>query len=522
MMEPNEKIDINRIFLLLLIACILLIPTLFFPISPDLTVFLYGGKTIAEGGNMYADFIDIKPPAVYLFMVPVYKFFSGSEVLIRLFDLIYQLAAIISIFVVIFKRTRDGSFAWLASIFYAMIYGATSYEIAFQCETFIGLPLIWALYFMSGKPAARSAIIAGLLLGFACSLKYSLAMLVPASFLIVILESGTAWAKRIAYLSAGIAAGFAIPHSILLTGDSFHGYFEAMRFLGGYVSNSSGRSIFDVIFILRVSRFYLGQAFSYSILAFAAMGVYTVFGGRRREYSNLTMSSVIISIALWGSIIFEAKYMNYHWIRLIAPVAVLAGSGGAYFWKRVANLKSFSIYKKIATAIILIAAVYFSPQSGLARNSYSAYLWITSPSRFDLRYEDRTSYVPRSLSEWKYVANRLKGRLDDKTMIVSHGDQPIYYYMQAKNISKFAHSGFYLSTMATDYYKSGIEPEIKSTKVIIIRSDVGDVNNLGTYDSDWKLFEKNRRLAEILDNNFYLGFETTHFRIFLSKDPHLS
>jgi hypothetical protein len=57
----NNKYQFGLIFIII----VLLLPTLAFPLSSDLSIFMMMGDYILEGKTIYQDFVDIKPPFLY-------------------------------------------------------------------------------------------------------------------------------------------------------------------------------------------------------------------------------------------------------------------------------------------------------------------------------------------------------------------------------------------------------------------------------------------------------------------------
>ena len=84
--------DIDKsIWKYLVFSAVLLLPTLAFPISSDLSVFMHGGMVIADGGSLFKDFFDIKPPLIYYIFAGINLIFGDNVLAFRGFDFVYQL-----------------------------------------------------------------------------------------------------------------------------------------------------------------------------------------------------------------------------------------------------------------------------------------------------------------------------------------------------------------------------------------------------------------------------------------------
>ena len=85
----------KRIIVIITVVLFILFPITSFTSTSDLAMFLQGAKTILEGGKIYVDFIDIKPPIAYYSMVPVYLITHFDNQSVRILEfLIHSLTGI--------------------------------------------------------------------------------------------------------------------------------------------------------------------------------------------------------------------------------------------------------------------------------------------------------------------------------------------------------------------------------------------------------------------------------------------
>ena len=87
-----DKYDSLALALGLLILSI----AMFFPVSSDMATFIQGGMILNNGGSLYVDYFDVKPPFVYYFFEFLYSIFGKNITLYRLFDFVYQTIFLLS------------------------------------------------------------------------------------------------------------------------------------------------------------------------------------------------------------------------------------------------------------------------------------------------------------------------------------------------------------------------------------------------------------------------------------------
>ena len=137
----------NSYFYFLLI--IILFPIIFFPISSDISIFALGGKTIAQGGNIYADYLDLKPPMIFIIYAFLYKTIGISEIALRSFDFVIQMFTAILIFRFVKDYFENKIAAIFSAIAYSLSYSTLSYSQTLNPESFVGLIIMSVLFLMS-------------------------------------------------------------------------------------------------------------------------------------------------------------------------------------------------------------------------------------------------------------------------------------------------------------------------------------------------------------------------------------
>lgn len=135
---------------LVAVALLLGITTLAYPrTSLDTSTFTYVGRTIVEGGMPYRDAWDVKGPAIfYVYAVPV-ALFGTNTVALRAFDILWQLATAMVVFVIAVRIYGRSEIGLLAGVLYLLAYYSESYWNMGQPDGFLTLPLalsvVWLL-----------------------------------------------------------------------------------------------------------------------------------------------------------------------------------------------------------------------------------------------------------------------------------------------------------------------------------------------------------------------------------------
>ena len=65
---------------------------LWLPFGVDQAIFVYGGRAVLEGDELYRDFWDIKPPGIFLFYAFAGSLAGFDESAVHSLELIWQLA----------------------------------------------------------------------------------------------------------------------------------------------------------------------------------------------------------------------------------------------------------------------------------------------------------------------------------------------------------------------------------------------------------------------------------------------
>jgi|DewCreStandDraft_4_1066084.scaffolds.fasta_scaffold00401_6 hypothetical protein len=506
-----------------LFIIIILIPTLFFPISSDLAVFNLAAKTILKGSKLYVDFIDIKTPQIYLLNVLNQIVFGNSEAAFRFFDFLWQVLTSISIVFIFYKINKNYLGAYLASIIYCLLYATLHYSQTYQCEGFLGLPLLWLVYLqIRTQNKTLNYFLQGFILGFIIALKITFGIIFLAILVVDIINRISTFEliRKYGLILISSIIGFIFFSFPLINKQSFDGFITMLDYLKHY-NEYSYLTLEWVRYSLLLLTKYLADTLSIFILFLALIGVYLSLG---KNFEPLTTQKyffqvvVVIGLFLLLSVIVERKFHSYHFSRLYVLIGIISSYGSLYFFKKIINyLYNSNILRKTLMILLLIIGVFFTPIPRYFNLLIPTYLYLTDSNKYDDYYQRNDATLLRK--DYIDISKKLKeiSNPNDSILVISIGANSIYYFLGANSFSSFASSSFYLSQYLPEAWENIIKREIATAKCIIIQTN--DVHPLltGHPYSSWTAFNCNSNLKSLLDRDFYLFESKGPFKIFRKK-----
>ena len=171
-----------------------------------------GSWVLLDGGRLYTDFVDNKPPLLYVY-------YAFSQVLSgRGLMAVHALTAFVTVPMTalgasaVFRHDRRGLVAGLLYLIYGSAFLAHD-MVAAHAELILLLPAAWAIALVSDEArAARPMVLlsAGLLLGLATLVKHQAVFWLPALALAAVRTGDGVGATRVRRAVA-LGAGFALP-----------------------------------------------------------------------------------------------------------------------------------------------------------------------------------------------------------------------------------------------------------------------------------------------------------------------
>jgi hypothetical protein len=355
----------------------------------DQSMFVLGGRRLAEGGVLYRDFWDVKQPGIYWFYALAGRIFGFTEPGIHLFELLWMLAFAAVLGVTLRRRWGPGPAPALAPLLTVGVYYAVAGDLHLtQVEGLVGLPLYLTLWFATDgpgeEPRAWRAFASGLCGGAALLFKLAFLPLVGAFWLMAL---AFAWRRRgagpaLAGVALPLAAGVALPLAATLAYFAHHGllgtlrwtWFDYPAFLLTRIRGTHVNRLFDGVqwYLLRLAPW----------LGLAAVGAGALRSRRDALGAGLGLwfaaGFLVILVQRWS-------WWQYHYVLLIPPAGVLAAAGaqavGAWVPGRVRRLAVLGLVA-LGSAAIAMAGMRTVL---LARERFA----LTAADR--LAYQKRTS-----------------------------------------------------------------------------------------------------------------------------------
>jgi len=208
--------------LAVLFVAVRALPILSFPLGRDQGTYLTIGQGLLEGKQLYRDLWDNKPPGIFIAYAGIAKLFGRVMWSAAVVDILLLL--VISYLLFRFTEPYLGrTGAALAVMVHASLHGEMRYFWIAQPETFQVACVLAGYLLMTrrGRWWKASSFVAGLLLGYACWLKYNAIAFLPfLAFLPYLDTSGLdrerprlsltiswrSWFAKVALLLAGLAA----------------------------------------------------------------------------------------------------------------------------------------------------------------------------------------------------------------------------------------------------------------------------------------------------------------------------
>jgi hypothetical protein len=524
------KFGKNIIFYsIMFLTIIILSITLFFPISTDLSIFLFGGQTIAEGKKIYVDYLDIKPPLVYYIYSLVYNLFGFDEFKIRIIDYIYQIFTLLSLFVLVKEIHKSNLIASLSCLIYSVLYTNLTYGSTFQVESLISLPLLWIIYFMKNLEEIKTIrlLYVGLLVGIIICLKFTFAIIIFPLLLQIIIHHNTLKQKVfiIFKLSLAIIIGIIIGLLPLIDQDILTGFKEIMALLYKYsklppfsVELIQRELTWVYIYISNRISILLFLIFCLSFLSLAQFRLKDKLSSNAIVYFN----SLFLTVFLLLSVVIEKKLFPYHYSRMYGTFVILLSYGIFNIKEIIQNSnRSRNEILTIILAVIIPFAYIFSPIRETVELAKLPYYYFKSNDEFNKINEDSTTQNIRK-ETFHNIANYINSDLKkgEKIIVLPPAANEILFYTTNTKKSKFGHFLYYLGVASTEkWQKEFVEESIESNYIIVSRAD-SNINDLisGMKMSTFDAIKTLPTMDSIIENHFYIGYEFRGFVVYKKRD----
>lgn len=326
--------ELLLLFLAAVPVVVLGVLALWTPFSVDQALFVYGGRSLTEGGVLYRDFWDIKQPGIFFFYAAAGRLIGFAEPGIHLFELAWQLGLALTLAWLL--RAAGGARAAVALAPLAAVgvyYGAAGSEQLTQVEALVGLPLALCLLAVLKLGERRESAGWSLLLGASAAVvgAFKLAYLpLPAGFAALLAaerlrRQGVRAAGALARIAGWSLVGVGAVWIPLL------GYFAANHALPQLYWTSLGYPAEALREVAASPPERLVASLRWTLRAYlplaplVLLGLTSLWRGRRLLLARAVGVYLVFGLGLIA--VQRWSWWEYHQVLLFPPLGLLAGLG---------------------------------------------------------------------------------------------------------------------------------------------------------------------------------------------------
>jgi 4-amino-4-deoxy-L-arabinose transferase-like glycosyltransferase len=323
-------------WLVLTLACLAFVllfglPTIIVPLGTDQVLYSLGARTILDGGQLYRDFWEVKPPLVFLIYTVPFAIAGEHMEAIRVLDLVNTAVAMAAVFLLgrRFFSERAGIFA---AAFYGFTYLTWHTPSLGEAESFMAAPL--AFSFLLYRPedgrqdAGWRAGAVGLLLGLVFALKATaLVFLLGLPAAELLLRDRARWTREGALQRLALAiGGFLIVQVAvalyLAVAGVLNDFIDIQRhYVAGYNVYRYAPEGSHLRFLLRTTWVWITSA-SFLVVPAGVAVFFALF--RPRQAGGVYLIALLSLLGVFG-LWWQGKMFDYHWLMVVPLLALLAG-----------------------------------------------------------------------------------------------------------------------------------------------------------------------------------------------------
>lgn len=506
-LSPRSPIFYLNIFFVLL-------PVVFFPLSGDLSVFWQGAKCILDGGTIYKDWIDIKPPLIYYLLAGVRFIFGSSEMSVRLFDFLYQFIAAIFLARVAERILKTEWIGAMSGIFYSITYVTQSYSNTAQVETMIALPMVGVMYFhlYGGKKFINYALL-GLLVGIIVGFKFTFLPFIiafPIDDILAKRLNSKELLKKYLIIILGFLLGLFLSFLPFLDSEIRSNFALVLEFLTGYAS-------FDVFsagyfsFFYKQNSAHWGDLYSLAFTYFVIIGLLNSF---KKSFKNEIFFVFLLAVGMFLSVALEKRYLPYHFQRMHIPLALIGAFGFSCLFNYLKENWSKKLYNRVINYLIILLLLVVSPIVRVIGIWQFPVAYLIDRNKYNnLKYDPESTSNLRP--EYLDIAEYLNDSINEKSfvMMVNTGGCLTHHYLATDQITGFAQPYFHFNDLDIQEWRAKFEEEIRSADWLVIQTnDVWMIKN-GKWYTSQEMISSIPELQSYISDKFIFEKEIGNFRI---------
>lgn len=475
----------------LLIAAFILVPVIFFPASSDLSVFMMGGKVIANGGELYKDYFDLKAPLTYYFFALLDLFTGGNIIITRIVDFILSIIFLLSVNFILADFRFPKEFKWIFSIIFSMSYLALNYSNTLQCETITYLPMIWYFYYVI-RPNKYSTLIKALLLGIIISFKYSLGIIYIAEFFFI---SNFEKSKFHFFKDKFIEIFLSVVVLIItflptITSGNLFYFNDVVNYIDTYKSYPQLNIEFFKGYIKQLGIIF-GDYFSMTFSAAAFIGLIYISNEKSKFRKNILNVILVFFMLLMFSFFVERKPTLYQFSRVYPFLILLSTFGIFYFYKNIEKKNKYIL------AFVLLFVLLLSPVPRVLNLMKVPISYFNDSKKYLMNFSNNEGtgnfQSLNNLAEY----TRING---DNFIYMNTGSHQ--FLRMTNTINKYPQSAFYLAEYSNERVKNEVISQIQKTDYLIIQNDDNHYISFFNHGSSYDNFIRIDSFKNLLANNF--------------------
>ncbi len=515
---------------LLGVVALLLSPMLCFPQSFDHTMFLRGADCLLQGGHLYRDYIDIKPPLLYYFFALVRAMSGHGEMGFRAFDMVYQSLSSVWLAYVCLRLFNNRPAAAASAILYALCYIAPGFAEVMQPDC-IATPLISTvvLLLITRPHGYLSDALVGLACALLFSLKYTLGIALPFALIVMLWlqtqQRAVRW-QRVMWLSLGLVPGLCIGFFAFADAQTRVAYGHVLDFLRYYTSHPP----MDAALLktaLKAFGTYMGDMLSISIVTLVVMGVIAVNKSTAvttptseqelelKRKRDIVAALLLFIVLLWLSVLVEKKFLINHFMRAFVPMMVLAGLGYAWLREQLRLHPPQTSSARIVWMVVLLAALLFSPLPRWMSQVQLARLYVFDRAAYDATFED-AKHISFERVQVHQVREYIEGhrKTGDKTFVMGVGIIPLYDELQEPVWSRSGASCFYFADNAPAVWIADMHEDLQKTDWLVVATHDNNPVATGNGRSSYDALRLDSTASAIVDKQFELVLQLRSINLY--------
>lgn len=461
-----------RDLLLLVLAAILCCAQVVLPFLSDNEIYARGGQFLLDGGRLYTDFIDVKPPLIYELYGGWMALFGSSTMALRFMGACSDIVSMVLIFWMMYRHTGSRLSAHTASLAFVAYVASLWMPTTLQPETLAFIPIILLIRVgaKSSEATWKDAIVVGAMAGVLFTLKYPFVLVaVPIAWMVIRRSAGTI--KTLILVIIAFTVVVAIVFGIVWHDGIIGALQQVGLFLSGYASTHKSFSHLLMHALTYFSDYFANDS---SMLltgtALVAIVVGMLRGGKR---DALFVVTVTVLMALAASVIIERKFNLVHMVRVIPAMAILVAYGVPIVWQAFVQAWQTRLFSVPVFVVMAVIVLILSPLPRILRSTQALATVIAHNMPFSASHVHRNGIVDRFGMEPLIAA--VTDAQPRSLVVLGLGGTLLYWHLPdcppGMRKSKFADSHFFTSEYAPPAWQAEALVEASAADVLVLQDD---------------------------------------------------